>query len=119
MLDSEKLAIAAHLHVLMRRKLGRVTDVEWMVKNREYALDVIRGARAEHQAELTEWVDKLEATVVGPHPAPKRPQPASNTVPGALTTVHHAPEQGRDSQHSDLGFLDSAHGGGRYVGRLR
>ena len=33
MLDSEKLAIAAHLHVAMRRKLGRVIDVEWVVRN--------------------------------------------------------------------------------------
>ena len=33
MLDSDKLAIAAHLHVAMRRKLGRVTDVEWMVRS--------------------------------------------------------------------------------------
>ena len=27
--DSDKLAIAAHLHVLLRRKTGRVTDTEW------------------------------------------------------------------------------------------
>ncbi|MDB5939434.1 MAG: hypothetical protein JWP77_1798, partial [Polaromonas sp.] len=29
MSSNEKLAIAAHLHVLMRRKTGRVTDTEW------------------------------------------------------------------------------------------
>ena len=31
MLNSEKLAVAAHLHVLLRRKTGRVTDTEWML----------------------------------------------------------------------------------------
>ncbi len=33
MLNSEKIAIAAHLHVLLRRKTGRVTDTEWMASN--------------------------------------------------------------------------------------
>lgn len=37
MLHSEKLAIAAHLHVLLRRKTGRVTDTEWLAANAEYA----------------------------------------------------------------------------------
>lgn len=64
MLDSEKLAIAAHLHVVMRRKVGRVTDVEWIVKSPEYAREVIRVARLDPtHAELVEWGDKLEAAL--------------------------------------------------------
>lgn len=35
--DSERLAIAAHLHVVLRRKTGRVTDTEWMAGNQLYA----------------------------------------------------------------------------------
>ena len=38
MSEADKLAIAAHLHVLLRRKTGRVTDTEWMAVNAEYAL---------------------------------------------------------------------------------
>jgi hypothetical protein len=45
MLANEKIAIAAHLHVLLRRKTGRVTDTEWMATNREYALEIVRFAR--------------------------------------------------------------------------
>lgn len=64
MLESEKLAIAAHLHVLLRRKTGRVTDTEWMACNADYAREIVRFARqraAEDQApELAEWADKLE-----------------------------------------------------------
>ena len=45
MLPSEKLAIAAHLHVLLRRKTGRVTDTEWMAHNAEYATEIVRFAR--------------------------------------------------------------------------
>ena len=64
MLESEKLAIAAHLHVLLRRKTGRVTDTEWMACNADYAREIVRFARqraAEDQVpELAEWADKLE-----------------------------------------------------------
>lgn len=45
MLTNEKISIAAHLHVLLRRKTGRVTDTEWMASNREYALEMVRFAR--------------------------------------------------------------------------
>ncbi|RLJ38139.1 hypothetical protein [Acidovorax sp. 106] len=61
---SEKLAIAAHLHVLLRRKTGRVTDTEWMASNGSYAREIVRFAReraVQDQApELVEWADRLE-----------------------------------------------------------
>jgi len=67
MLESEKLAIAAHLHVLLRRKTGRVTDTEWMAGNAEYASEVVRFARAraleDGHPDLAEWADKLEAAL--------------------------------------------------------
>ncbi len=67
MLESEKLAIAAHLHVLLRRKTGRVTDTEWMASNVEYAVEVVRFARTSAQEDghpdLAEWADKLEAAL--------------------------------------------------------
>ena len=73
MLPSEKLAIAAHLHVLLRRKTGRVTDTEWMAHNAEYATEIVRFARrSAHEdghIELVDWADKLEqAMVVGAPP---------------------------------------------------
>lgn len=72
MLHSEKLGIAAHLHVLLRRKSGRVTDVEWMASNAEYAQEVIRFARIQAKesghADLDEWANKLELAVLQPEP---------------------------------------------------
>jgi hypothetical protein len=63
MLPSEKLAIAAHLHVLLRRKTGRVTDTEWMADNAQYAAEIVRFARAKARedghADLRVWADKL------------------------------------------------------------
>ena len=64
MLDSEKLAIAAHLHVLLRRKAGRVTDTEWLATNTAYATEIIRFTRQkaaeDGHTDLAEWADKLE-----------------------------------------------------------
>ena len=37
-----RMAIAAHLHVLLRRKTARVTDIEWMAANAEYAQAIVR-----------------------------------------------------------------------------
>jgi hypothetical protein len=67
MTHSETLAIAAHLHVLLRRKTGRVTDTEWMAVNTDYALEIVRfarlSARADGHADLGDWADRLEAAV--------------------------------------------------------
>ena len=53
--DSERLAIAAHLHVLLRRKTGRVTDTEWMASNEAYALAMVVFAQ-EHAREKQDEV---------------------------------------------------------------
>lgn len=72
MLHSEKLGIAAHLHVLLRRKSGRVTDVEWMASNAEYAHEIIRFTRIQAKegghTDLDEWASKLEAAMLQREP---------------------------------------------------
>ncbi|MCJ0765406.1 hypothetical protein [Variovorax terrae] len=77
MLDSEKLAIAAHLHVLLRRKTGRVTDTEWMAANTDYAAEIVRFARAkaleEGHPDLAEWALRLEQAMAEASRAPARP----------------------------------------------
>jgi hypothetical protein len=71
MLANEKISIAAHLHVLLRRKTGRVTDTEWMASNREYALEMVRFARQkaveEDHPELGVWANRLaEVMAIAP-----------------------------------------------------
>ncbi len=44
--ESDLMAIGAHLHVQLRRKTGRVIDVEWMVSNADYANAIINLAKA-------------------------------------------------------------------------
>ncbi len=101
MLQSEKLAIAAHLHVLLRRKTGRVTDTEWMANNAEYAAEVVRFARRsaleDGHAELGEWADKLEqamASKVAPTAREVRAQGPSTTLRNLL----NSPAAAHDSE---------------------
>jgi hypothetical protein len=105
MLVSQKLAVAAHLHVLLRRKTGRVTDTEWMASNLEYALEIIRFSRAkaieDGFVELDEWADKLERAML--EPAPQQHVPLAQTAAQLLRERHavaaaapvHAPEEPR------------------------
>lgn len=83
MLPSEKLAIAAHLHVLLRRKTGRVTDTEWMADNLQYATEIVRFARQsaseDGHADLAEWADKLEHAM-SYQPRPRVPPPRPRDV---------------------------------------
>ena len=88
MLESERLAVAAHVHVLLRRKTGRVTDTEWMAANADYAREIVRFCRLRAQQdvlpELGDWADKLERTMqlapaavaAPPGVAPGGPQPS-------------------------------------------
>lgn len=68
--SSEKIAIAAHLHVLLRRKTGRVTDTEWMATNAEYAAEIVRFSREkaaeEGHLDLGVWADRLEEIMTSP-----------------------------------------------------
>lgn len=78
MRNSEKVAIAAHLHVLLRRKTGRVTDTEWMATDTRYATEIVRFAREyiakNNDADLADWTNKLEAAVLGtPMATPAEP----------------------------------------------
>ncbi len=67
MSTSDVFAIAAHLHVLLRRKTGRVTDTEWLATNADYAREIVRFAREKAAGEgledLLPWADRLEAAI--------------------------------------------------------
>ena len=147
MLVSEKLAMAAHLHVLLRRKTGRVTDTEWMASNAEYAMEIVRFARAKAQEDghpdLAEWADKLEKATVETASAKSPRQPLAQTAMKMLREHATAPaplqepatpvtEQTggfRASVFGESGFADSSFGGKdgkprdpnapRYVGGIR
>jgi hypothetical protein len=61
--SDEKFAVAAHLYVLLRRKSGRVIDTVWMAQNNDYALEVLRIARALPDADIARLADRFEALI--------------------------------------------------------
>ena len=88
MSTTDVFAIAAHLHVLLRRKTGRVTDTEWMATNADYAREIVRHTRekagSEGHEDLLPWADKLEAAIpqIGAPAAVRKPmlQTAAETL---------------------------------------
>ncbi len=118
MLASEKLAIAAHLHVLLRRKTGRVTDTQWMADNAEYATEIVRfarqSAREEGHVELVAWADKLEQAVLPPAAAP-RPRDARVPGPSAMPTLRSLLASNAAQAEAGASEFDN----GRYVRGLR
>ncbi|MES2413132.1 MAG: hypothetical protein V4614_04975 [Pseudomonadota bacterium] len=125
MASSEKIAIAAHLHVLLRRKTGRVTDTEWMASNAEYAAEITRFAREkaveDGHADLAAWADKLEEIMGTPDPKHRVPlvKMVSDAVKHGTPVLGAAPVPDRQSSQSvnteeevypESGFIESTFG---------
>lgn len=104
MLQNDALATAAHLHVLLRRKTGRVTDTEWLAGNTEYAQAIVRFAREKARddghTELLPLADRLESLLF----PPRKPAVAPAAEPPRVAA---APPQAANDVSA------------RYIGRLR
>ncbi len=105
---SDVFAIAAHLHVLLRRKTGRVTDTEWLATNADYAQAIVRFSRekaaSDGHAELLTWADKL-ATAIPRMGTAAAPKPLLQTVVEQLRAGHAASTPAGSPQSS--GFMAS------------
>ncbi|GAA6142647.1 hypothetical protein [Hydrogenophaga sp. 5NK40-0174] len=103
MSQNDRMAAAAHLHVALRRKTGRIIDTEWMVCNDEYARAMVDYARSkaheEGDEDLLALANRLDAQLRHSRPVTSRTAPAPASASMAA--------QARDSLSH------------RYVGRLR
>lgn len=125
MSESDKLAIAAHLHVSLRRATGRVTDVQWLLRDRVYAREIVQLALAQPgQPDLQRWARKFELAMDLAEPGTLPPEAGDS----ALSTL--SPPTGfgdsmldsrLDSRIGDTrpAGADKAPAPARYVGRLR
>lgn len=113
MSSNERMAVAAHLHVALRRKAGRVTDTDWMAVNDVYAREIVRVARAKAQEDgdeaLAELAAKLEAHV----------DAASARKPQALPLLERLPQRAPQPSAPPSAPAQPQDDGGRYVGGLR
>lgn len=122
--SNELFGIAAHMHVLLRRKTGRVTDTEWMVANAEYAREVVRYARdkavTDGHEELLPMADKLEAAIARMAPAPRKTllEVAADTLRAGQVSRAAAPAGARtgfgESVPAASGFAESRAAGSTF-----
>ncbi|MFZ5583671.1 MAG: hypothetical protein ACOZCK_13530 [Pseudomonadota bacterium] len=75
--DSEIFALIGRIHVLMRRSLNRITDVDYMKENKEYARAIVALAEGSGQEELAQLAGKLrQAMALDPaEPMAAAPEP--------------------------------------------
>ena len=60
MSDNEKISVAALISVILRRKIGRTIDVQWLIKDPTYAKEIINLSRKQGLDDLTGYANKLE-----------------------------------------------------------
>lgn len=53
-------SLAGRMHVLLRREINRIVDVEWLCSDAVYAREVIKLARAVKSEELHKLADRIE-----------------------------------------------------------
>ncbi|MDB5931357.1 MAG: hypothetical protein JWR60_3064 [Polaromonas sp.] len=114
MSSSERIAVAAHLHVLLKRKTGRVIDTEWLATNQDYAREIVHFVRVKAteagNAELTLWADKLEAVISA---APLQ-APQTLAEQRAYAALNH-----KQYDSSEANTAEVSKEGPRYVAGLR
>jgi hypothetical protein len=54
-------SLAGRMHVLLRREINRIVDVEWMCADAAYTREVIKLARSVDSDELHKLADRVEA----------------------------------------------------------
>lgn len=116
MSQNEALAAAAHLHVVLRRRTGRVTDTEWMASNTDYAQAIVRFARekaaSDGHTDLVPLADRLETLMTHIQ------APARKTLLDAVT-ARPAPAAAETTALPPASAVARDDLSSRYVGRLR
>ncbi|MEZ5703411.1 MAG: hypothetical protein R3E42_17860 [Burkholderiaceae bacterium] len=124
MSDQDAFATAAHLHVLLRRKTGRVTDTEWMATNPEYARAMVafasEAAEREGLDDLRRLARKLASLIPSMGAPVRKPLLMAAAERRVPPREPKAAEPVSGFRESTLPFADSeSPGGRRYVGGIR
>jgi hypothetical protein len=61
--DAVIYGLLGRIHVLTRRELNRITDVEYMRVNKDYAREIVRLGEADGHPELVELCAKLRVAM--------------------------------------------------------
>jgi len=119
-LESQAFALMGRLHVLLRREIGRVTDIKYMSTNAEYCLHVLELANSTANTDLQAMCHKLEDIYFGEGGLfadsahkPRRLMVASSSR--VSIPIEHATPEIVESTETELAGESDQH----YVGRLR
>lgn len=77
-------SLAGRIHVLLRREINRIIDVEWMCIDAAYAREVIKLARSAEADELHKLCDRIEEV----HPLLPRIELIDAHLPAAAETKY-------------------------------
>lgn len=103
--ESDLVAIAAHLHVQLRRRTGRVIDVEWIVANAEYANAIVSLAKAsattEGAPELAVWATRFERALLRVQ-RPRKPLLAALAISSAAEMERQSLPSQKTSMHPEV-----------------
>lgn len=75
--DSELFALVGRIHVLMRRSLNRITDVDYLRENKDYARTIAALAEGSGNEELAQLAGRLRQMLA------LDPQPQGEAAGGA------------------------------------
>jgi len=119
-LESQAFGLMGRMHVLLRREIGRVTDIKYMSSNPEYCLHVLELANSTANADLQVMCHKLEEIFFGEGGLfadsaikPHRMRVASSSR--VSIPIEHAIPEFVESPEPDVEGEQDQH----YVGRLR
>jgi hypothetical protein len=137
-LENQAFALMSRLHVIVRRQIGRVTDIEYMRIDPVYCRYVMNMARDMKNDDLNQICEKLEEVFFGPEglfirTPPKQPlltrlagnarQPATAAPPMASDPAMTAPvelseqEKEKQAEQHHIELNEAVEKG--YIGRLR
>ena len=119
-LESQAFGLMGRLHVLLRREIGRVTDIKYMSTNPEYCLHVLELANSTANTDLQAMCHKLEEIYFGEgglfadSPFKPRRLTVASSSRVSIPIEHAAPEV-VETPEPELNLESDQH----YVGRLR
>lgn len=119
LLESQAFGLMGRLHVLLRREIGRVTDIKYMSTNPEYCLHVLELAGSVNNSDLQAMCHRLEDIYFGDGGLfadsavkPRRMMVAASSRV-SIPIEHHVIET--PELETEVGAESDQH----YVGRLR
>lgn len=117
--ESQAFGLMGRLHVLLRREIGRVTDIKYMSVNPEYCLHVLELANSTSNSDLQTMAHKLEDIYFGEGGLfadssikPRRMMVASSSR--VSIPIEHSVHEASESEQDQAVESDQ-----HYVGRLR